>query len=577
VHRDLKPANVLVTADGVVKILDFGVAKLNRRTLLTRNGATPGTVAYMSPEQIQGGEVSHLSDLWSLGVVLYEMATRVRPFRGDHEAAIMYEILNADPPPLRANRNDLPDAVMEIISRLLQKEPSRRMTSALDVAAALLGATTAPRPTASPRSIAVLYFENMSNEKENEYFCAGITDDIITDLSKIRELNIVSRTDVLPFRDRQVNTREVGAALGVGYILEGSVRRVGSRIRITAQLVEVRTGFHVWADRFDRLMEDILDLQYEVSENIVRALKISLSASEKESLARKPTDDRRAHDFYMRGREFLSRRGKRNTMSAIQMFENALALDPKYLSACSALAEAYSGLYTFYDGDAKWLGKIIGLNEKTLELDPNAVDAQFGIGVVLYHQRRMNEARAVWEKVVARQPDHYDAYRWLGIVSDVTGEHDAAIAYYTRCATLKPFSEEPWMHLDMAYRRKGDAHASHEARRKMLEVGEAKLALNPDDAITLSRLITSYQDLGDSEKARAAMKRVLEIDPTDGLALYNCACAYAQMGEDENAISYLEKAIASGYWNIKEWIKADPDFAHFRNDVRFQKVLEERR
>ncbi|RPH33259.1 hypothetical protein EHM92_08295 [bacterium] len=276
----------------------------------------------------------------------------------------------------------------------------------------------------------------------------------------------------------------------------------------------------------------------------------------------------------MRGREFLSRRGKKNTLSAIQMFENALALDPKYVAAYSALAEAYSNLYTFYDGEAKWLGKIIAMNEKTLALDPDAVDAQFGMGVVLYHQKRMKEAHATLEKVVAQQPDHYDAYRWLGIVSDVTGEHDAAIRYYTRCAELKPFSEEPWMHLDMSYRRKGDVDASLEARRKMLELGEAKLAINPDDGITLSRLVTRYTELGEDEKARTAMKRVLEIDPNDGLALYNCACSFSLWGDKENAIGYLAKAIDNGYWNIKEWIKADPDFAGIRDDSRFQKLLE---
>jgi TolB-like protein len=243
------------------------------------------------------------------------------------------------------------------------------------------------------KSIAVLYFENMNSEEESDYFCAGMTEDIITDLSKIRELKVVSRADVFPFRNKEVNTRQVGDALRVNYILEGSVRKAGNRIRITAQLISVRDGYHLWAERFDRQVEDIFDLQNEVSQKIVDALKVSLTDSERQLLTQKPTDDLRAYDFYMRGRELLYLKGKRNTENAIKMFENAVAIDPGFASSYAGLAEAYSSMYEWYDCASSWLSKAIEVNQKALELEPTSLDAKFGIAMVYFNQRRFTELK----------------------------------------------------------------------------------------------------------------------------------------------------------------------------------------
>ncbi len=573
VHRDIKSDNIMLSRDGRVKIMDFGLAKLRSNAGLTKTGSTLGTTAFMSPEQIQSMDVDHRSDLWSFGVVLYEMMTGKLPFKGEHEAAVMYEILNIEPPAPQTIRPELPEHLCALVAQLLQKDVARRPQSAAEIVSRLKQPMTPAAPPARGKSIAVLYFENMSPEKESDYICAGITEDIITDLSKIKELNVVSRTDVLPFRNKEVNTRQVGESLRVNYILEGSVRKAGSKIRITAQLIDVKTGFHAWAERYDRLIEDIFDLQDEIARSIVNALRISLTESENKSLARKPTDDLRAYDFYMRGRELLYRRGKKNTEAAIQMFENALSLDERFAAACAGLAEAYSYMYSWYDGDASWLAKTMELNRKALEFDPQSAEALLGIGIVYFHQKRYAEARQTLESVIAQAPGYYDAYRWLGIISDIVGEYDAALRFYEECIRLKPYSEEPWTHLEMTYRRMGNRIASENANRRLIEVGTRKLELNPDDSIVLSRLAGQYAHLGLKEKAYQAIERVLAIDPNDGLALYNCACTYAVLGDVKEALECLRAAIHSGYKNVGGWVKADPDFVSLHDNDEFKAMI----
>ncbi len=575
VHRDIKSENIMLARDGRVKIMDFGLAKLTGNSTLTKTGSTVGTIAYMSPEQIQSMDVDHRTDLWSLGVVIYEMIAGRLPFQGEHEAAVMYEILNLEPKSLRSVRPDVPGGLDELVSLLLQKDASKRLRSAAEVIAALKQPGSEGASAETKKSIAVLYFENMSPEKESDYFCAGMTEDIITDLSKIKELNVVSRTDVLPFRNREVNTRQVGESLRVHYILEGSVRKAGNKIRITAQLIDVRSGYHIWAERYDRLIEDIFDLQDNMARSIVQALRVSLSDSERESLGKKPTQDLRAYDFYMRGREQMYRRGKKNNERAIQMFEKAVALDSGFAAAYAGLAEAYSYMYSWYDGDVQWLSKTIEVSQRAFALDPQSEDAIFGLAMVYFHQKRFAESMKMLEKVIHQNPEHYDANRWLGIMSDLNRDYDAAIRYYKFCAVLKPYSEEPWTHLDMTYRRKGEKEESENANHKAIEVGLRKLSVNSDDAIVMSRMAGPYAHLGDKENAHRMLTRVLEIDPRDGLALYNCACTYAVLGEEKEALTCLKKAIDSGYKNVCEWVKSDPDFESLRENPDFKGLIAE--
>ncbi len=573
IHRDIKSSNVMITEDGKVRIMDFGLAKIKGGTELTKIGSTVGTAAYMSPEQAKGGSIDHRTDIWSFGVVLYEMLTGELPFAGEYDAAIIYNLLNEEPVPIQNNRPETPQRVQVLISELLEKDKDKRLSSFNEVIKRINRQPIRNSENQQEKSIAVLYFENMSPDKENEYFCAGITEDIIIDLSKIHELKVIPRTDVFPFRTGEANSRKVGEILGVTHILEGSVRKAGQKIRVTAQLIDIQTGFQIWADRYDRLLEDIFDLQVEVSEKIAEALKVSLSKSEKESLTQKPTEDLRAYDFYMRGRDLLTTAGKGNNESAIKMFEHAITIDPKYSLAYVALAEAYSFQYMYYDGDQKWLGKIIGANQKAQELDPELDEVEMAKGMVLYHQKRFSEAKKIFHKLIAKKNDYYQAYRWLGVIAEVDNDHENALKYFLRAAEIKPYSEDPWMHLEMTYRRKGDVKSARASGKKMLELIERKLSINEKDVIALSRAASQKAQFGDEISTLNDIKRVLEIAPNDGLVLYNCACSYALLGKKEEAFELLKKTIKIGYKNIIEWVENDPDFEVFRDDPKFKEIL----
>jgi adenylate cyclase len=388
---------------------------------------------------------------------------------------------------------------------------------------------------------------------------------------------VVSRTDMLPFRNKEINIRQVGEALRVNYVLEGSVRKAGSRIRITAQLISARDGYHLWADRFDGLIEDIFDLQNEVARKITDALKVSLTESEKESLAKKPTDDLRAYDFYMRGRDYLNRRGKKNTEAAIRMFENALEIDREFAAAFAGLGEACAYMYEWYDWAPTWLARAIEMNREALDRDPGSVEARFGIAMVYYHQGRFAEAKRTFLSVLEADPRHVLAHLRLGMLAERTagGDLEQALARYRRAAELRPHEDDPWRFLAALHRKLGDIDSAQEAAIKVIEITSGKLEASLEDVVLLSRLAEAYARFGGREETHASLRRALELDPSDGLVLYNCACAHALLGEGDRAVLLLRRAFDSGFRAVVHSARTDSAFQSILEHPAFQGLVAE--
>ncbi len=602
IHRDIKPANIMLMEGGPVKVMDFGIAKLAWAADLTKTAGTMGTLAYMSPEQARGEAVDHRTDTWSLGVVLYEMLAGQLPFRGEEAPGIIYSILNREPQPLSILRPDVPRPIEKAVRKALAKDSNRRYQNIQELAIDLKTLAPVMFPKIE-KSIIVLPFEDISPGKDNEYFCDGMTEEIITDLSHVHDLLVISRSSAMTFKGTKKKIEDIAQEVNVRYVLEGSVRKAGNNLRITAQLIDSSTDAHLWAEKYSGTLDDVFDIQERVSRSIVGALKLKLTPDEKLKIAERPIDNPLAYEYYLKARQEILKFTEDGLNRALQYLQNGLDIVGKN-------ALLYAGLgYVYYQyintgsrTDESYIMKAEEYAKQVFELDPESSYGHLVLGLLMIFWRDLREGIRHLKRVLAVNPNDFDALYWLCAVYGGIGKKEAAEPIAERLMKIDPLNPAVYFfpgwirwwsgRFDSALESFQRSHQTfsedfllrwgyswllalnrrHDEAWLMLDQLDKDMPGYPPVELLL-KLKHAVQD----EKPAAFEWKNPELKVwawRDFMYSYFVVQCYALIDEKKEALDWLEHSIDLGMINYPFMKEYDPFLASIRGEERFQKLME---
>jgi TolB-like protein/Flp pilus assembly protein TadD len=574
---------VIVTDESVVKILDFGLAKLVGQRNITKDLTSLGTVNYMSPEQAQGEVVDDRTDIWSLGVLLYEAITGQFPFKGEYEQAVIYSIINQEPEPIAKYDRQIPDAVNRVLQKALQKKPASRYQTVLEMLEDLKEIKTSieqgtPLPAVKSinylkpavivfvvvfslffllyqfwptvidrslqKSITVLPFENLNADVQNEYFSNGMTEDIIVQLSKITDLRVISFLSSRSYINSGMSAGEIGKELGVGYILTGKVRREKNLIRITAQLIETESAAQLWAETYDRQLSEIFNIQSEVAQKISNALEINISDEEENRLNKTYTDDLSAYDYYLRGRNYYHRMREEDNETAIFLYKNALKKDSNFALAHSGLADAYVQKTLRFGENATWLDSAVSRSDFALTIDPNLAEAHKSLGLIYYTRSWFDKSLIENQKALELNPNYDIAMHNLGWIYLNLGVFEQAEHWLLQSRDVNPTFASTFLGLGLLKINQTDYN---NALRFLEDSFDLQPDLEPSPKIASVMIDMLAGNLG---KAEAKISFLSGVNPADvGLHIV-VGDVFLQAGNPSAASESYQKALQI---NPKAW------------------------